>query len=80
MRYGPQSVGGVVNFVTRAIPQDFGIEAGVESQPVPYTHLTPPTKREEEIFAGHMQLDKKKFIGIQTIYDSTCIFVTPISY
>ncbi|HGV1191131.1 TPA: TonB-dependent receptor plug domain-containing protein, partial [Escherichia coli] len=28
VRYGPQSVGGVVNFVTRAIPQDFGIEAG----------------------------------------------------
>lgn len=23
VRYGPQSVGGVVNFVTRAIPQDF---------------------------------------------------------
>lgn len=32
VRYGPQSVGGVVNFVTRAIPQGFGIEAGVEGQ------------------------------------------------
>ncbi|SYI03310.1 fe(3+) dicitrate transport protein FecA [Klebsiella pneumoniae] len=32
VRYGPQSVGGVVNFVTRTIPQDFGIEAGVEGQ------------------------------------------------
>jgi outer membrane receptor for Fe3+-dicitrate len=31
VRYGPQSVGGVVNFVTRAIPQDFGIEAGGRS-------------------------------------------------
>ncbi|WP_437615158.1 TonB-dependent Fe(3+) dicitrate receptor FecA [Erwinia sp. V71] len=30
VRYGPQSVGGVVNFVTRAIPQDFAIEAGGE--------------------------------------------------
>lgn len=30
VRYGPQSVGGVVNFVTRAIPKDFGIEAGME--------------------------------------------------
>ncbi|MCR9003409.1 TonB-dependent Fe(3+) dicitrate receptor FecA [Rahnella perminowiae] len=30
VRYGPQSVGGVVNFVTRAIPKDFGIEAGTQ--------------------------------------------------
>lgn len=30
VRYGPQSVGGVVNFVTRAIPKDFAIEAGME--------------------------------------------------
>ncbi|HBT14221.1 MAG TPA: TonB-dependent siderophore receptor, partial [Erwinia persicina] len=30
VRYGPQSVGGVVNFVTRAIPKEFGIEAGME--------------------------------------------------
>ena len=29
VRYGPQSVGGVVNFVTRAIPEEFGIEAGM---------------------------------------------------
>lgn len=32
VRYGSQSVGGVVNFVIRVISQDFGIEAGVEGQ------------------------------------------------
>lgn len=30
VRYGPQSVGGVVNFVTRAIPKDFAIEAAMQ--------------------------------------------------
>ncbi|STJ57073.1 iron(III) dicitrate TonB-dependent receptor [Escherichia coli] len=38
VRYGPQSVGGVVNFVTRAIPQDFGIERrGRSAQPNLFT-------------------------------------------
>lgn len=32
VRYGPQSVGGVVNFVTRAIPKTFGMEAGMQGQ------------------------------------------------
>jgi len=32
VRYGPQNVGGVINFVTRAIPQDFSGEVGTTLQ------------------------------------------------
>ena len=39
VRYGPQSVGGVVNFVTRAIPKTFGMEAGMQGQ------LSPTSRR-----------------------------------
>ena len=42
VRYGPQSVGGVVNFVTRAIPQDFGIAGGVEGQLSPTSSQNNP--------------------------------------
>lgn len=42
VRYGPQSVGGVVNFVTRAIPKDFAIEAGMEGQLSPSSSQNHP--------------------------------------
>ncbi len=42
VRYGPQNVGGVVNFVTRAIPQDFGIAGGVEGQLSPTSSQNNP--------------------------------------
>jgi Fe(3+) dicitrate transport protein len=32
VRYGPQNVGGIINFVTREIPKDFGGSAGVQMQ------------------------------------------------
>lgn len=32
MRYGPQNVGGIVNFVTRAIPEDFATKLDVHSE------------------------------------------------
>jgi Fe(3+) dicitrate transport protein len=32
VRYGPQNVGGIINFVTRAIPETFGGSAGVQFQ------------------------------------------------
>jgi Fe(3+) dicitrate transport protein len=32
VRYGPQNVGGIINFVTRDIPKDFGGSAGVQMQ------------------------------------------------
>ena len=32
VRYGPQNVGGIINFVTRDIPRDFGGSAGVQFQ------------------------------------------------
>lgn len=42
VRYGPQSVGGVVNFVTRAIPKTFGLEAGMQgSSARPRAKITP---------------------------------------
>ena len=45
VRYGPQSVGGVVNFVTRAIPQDFGIEAGWKVSSAQPLHKTTRKRR-----------------------------------
>ena len=45
----PQSVGGVVNFVTRAIPQDFGIE-GVEGQLSPTSSQKP--ERDANLMVG----------------------------
>lgn len=35
VRYGPQNVGGIVNFVTRAIPQDFAIKGGYQIENSP---------------------------------------------
>ena len=35
VRYGPQNVGGIVNFVTRAIPQKTGAEASVQAEQSP---------------------------------------------
>ncbi len=32
VRYGPQNVGGIVNFVTRAIPTDFGVAADLQTE------------------------------------------------
>lgn len=32
VRYGPQNVGGIVNFVTRAIPEDFTLKGGMQTE------------------------------------------------
>ena len=32
VRYGPQNVGGIVNFVTRAIPDDFTVKGGIQNE------------------------------------------------
>ena len=52
VRYGPQSVGGVVNFVTRAIPQDFGIEAGGEGQLSPTSSQNNPKETHNLMVGG----------------------------
>lgn len=52
VRYGPQSVGGVVNFVTRAIPQDFGITAGVEGQFSPASSQNNPKETHNLMVGG----------------------------
>lgn len=52
VRYGPQSVGGVVNFVTRAIPKDFGIEAGVEGQLSPTSSQNNPKETHNLMIGG----------------------------
>ncbi|EFE6036432.1 Fe(3+) dicitrate transport protein FecA, partial [Escherichia coli] len=52
VRYGPQSVGGVVNFVTRAIPQNFGIEAGVEGQLSPTSSQNNPKETHNLMVGG----------------------------
>ncbi|GAB3386432.1 TonB-dependent Fe(3+) dicitrate receptor FecA [Azotobacter armeniacus] len=35
VRYGPQNVGGIVNFVTRAIPEDFSLKGGIQTEVSP---------------------------------------------
>lgn len=35
VRYGPQNVGGIVNFVTRAIPETFAIKGGIQLESSP---------------------------------------------
>lgn len=52
VRYGPQSVGGVVNFVTRAIPEDFGIAAGVEGQLSPTSSQNDPKETHNLMVGG----------------------------
>ena len=55
VRYGPQSVGGVVNFVTRAIPDDFGIEAGMEGQLSPTSSQHNPKETHNLMIGGTAQ-------------------------
>ncbi|GHL76546.1 hypothetical protein ECZU34_42940 [Escherichia coli] len=45
-------MGGVVNFVTRAIPQDFGIEAGVEGQLSPTSSQNNPKETHNLMVGG----------------------------
>lgn len=52
VRYGPQSVGGVVNFVTRAIPQDFGIKAGIDGQLSPSSSQKNPKEVHNLMIGG----------------------------
>lgn len=52
VRYGPQSVGGVVNFVTRAIPENFGIEGGVEGQLSPTSSQNNPKETHNFAIGG----------------------------
>lgn len=52
VRYGPQSVGGVVNFVTRAIPENFGIEGGVEGQLSPTSSQNNPKETHSFAIGG----------------------------
>ncbi len=52
VRYGPQNVGGVVNFVTRAIPQDFAIAGGVEGQLSPTSSQNNPKETHNLMLGG----------------------------
>lgn len=52
VRYGPQSVGGVVNFVTRAIPEDFGIQGGMEGQLSPTSSQNNPKETHNLAIGG----------------------------
>ena len=49
VRYGPQNVGGIINFVTRAIPEDFAATASVGTDL--YSH------------SGHVKTTPSVFIG-----------------
>ncbi len=50
VRYGPQSVGGVVNFVTRAIPKTFGMTAGMQGQ------LSPTSRQDHPKGTGNLMI------------------------
>lgn len=52
VRYGPQNVGGVVNFVTRAILQDFAIAGGVEGQLSPTSSQNNPKETHNLMLGG----------------------------
>lgn len=52
VRYGPQSVGGVINFVTRSIPKDFGISAGVDGQLSPSSSQNNPKETHNLMVGG----------------------------
>lgn len=67
VRYGPQSVGGVVNFVTRAIPQDFGIEAGMEGL------LTPTSTQNDPKGSGNFMIGgtADNGLGAALLYSGT---------
>lgn len=52
VRYGPQSVGGVVNLVTRAIPKTFGIETGVEGLLSPTSSQNSPKETHNLMVGG----------------------------
>lgn len=67
VRYGPQSVGGVVNFVTRAIPQDFGIEAGMEGL------LTPTSTQNDPKGSGNLMVGgtSDNGLGAALLYSGT---------
>ncbi|MGB9094923.1 TonB-dependent Fe(3+) dicitrate receptor FecA [Erwinia sp.] len=67
VRYGPQSVGGVVNFVTRAIPQDFGMEAGMEGM------LTPTSSQNDPKGTGNLMIGgtADNGLGAALLYSGT---------
>ncbi|WP_042959173.1 TonB-dependent Fe(3+) dicitrate receptor FecA [Erwinia tasmaniensis] len=67
VRYGPQSVGGVVNFVTRAIPKDFAIEAGMEGL------LSPPSSQNDPKGSGNLLIGgtADNGLGAALLYSGT---------
>ncbi|TJZ73307.1 TonB-dependent Fe(3+) dicitrate receptor FecA [Chitiniphilus eburneus] len=52
VRYGPQNVGGIVNFVTRAIPKDVGAQIGVQSEISPAGHGGSPKTSANLLLGG----------------------------
>lgn len=67
VRYGPQSVGGVVNFVTRAIPKTFGVEAGMQG------NLTPTSTQDHPKGTGNLMIGgtADNGLGAALLYSGT---------
>ena len=65
VRFGPQNVGGIINFTTRAIPKDF---AGNVSLTTEYTSGTDQTKLSPSLFMGGT-LDNG--LGLALLYSGT---------
>ena len=65
VRFGPQNVGGIINFATRAIPQDF---SGNVSLTTEYTSGTDQTKLSPSFFVGGT-LDNG--LGLALLYSGT---------
>ena len=67
VRYGPQSVGGVVNFVTRAIPKEFAIEGGMQGM------LTPTSSQNDPKGSGNLLIGgtADNGLGAALLYSGT---------
>lgn len=65
VRFGPQNVGGIINFTTRAIPQEF---AGNVSLTTEYASGTDQVKYSPNLFVGGT-LDNG--LGLALLYSGT---------
>lgn len=65
VRFGPQNVGGIINFATRAIPQDFAGNVSLTSE---YASGTDQTKLSPSLFVGGT-LDNG--LGLALLYSGT---------
>ena len=65
VRFGPQNVGGIINFATRSIPEDFSGSAGLTTE---YASGTDQTKLSPNLFVGGTL---ENGLGLALLYSGT---------